>query len=132
MSPPTLVGLAMKSTAPISSASSVISAPAWVNVEIITTGIGRSAMMRRRNDTPSMWGISTSSVTTSGLSALILSRAMSGSGAVPITLISGSASSSVDSNCRMTAESSTTRTFTGEDIGSNPVIQIVQSCRWAW
>ena len=95
MSPPGVAGLAMKSTAPISSASSVISAPACVNVEIITTGIGRSVMILRRNDTPSMCGISTSSVTTSGLSALILSRATIGSGAVPTTLISGSASSSV-------------------------------------
>ena len=66
----------MKSTAPISSASSVISAPACVSVEIMTTGIGRSAMILRRNDTPSMCGISTSSVITSGLSALMWSRAI--------------------------------------------------------
>ena len=66
----------MKSTAPISSASSVTSAPACVSVEIMTTGIGRSVMILRRNVTPSMCGISTSSVMTSGLSALMRSRAI--------------------------------------------------------
>ena len=91
----------------------MISAPAWVSVEIMMTGIGRSVMILRRNVTPSMCGISTSSVMTSGLSALIRSRATWGSGAVPTTSISGSADSNVDSNCRITAESSTINTRTG-------------------
>ena len=72
--------MATKSTAPISSASSVTSVPACVRVETMTTGIGRSVMILRRNVTPSMRGISTSSVMTSGLSALMRSRATNGSG----------------------------------------------------
>ncbi len=108
-----LVGLETKSTAPISSASSVISAPAWVSVEIITTGVGRKVMILRRKVTPSMCGISTSSVTTSGLSSLMRSRATCGSGAVPTTSISGSADNNVESSFRMTAESSTMSTRTG-------------------
>src|SRR4029077_11836550 len=66
-----LVGLATKSTAPISSALIVTSALAWVNDEIMTTGSGLSSMTLRRKDKPSMRGISTSSVMTSGLSSLI-------------------------------------------------------------
>ncbi len=68
------VGLATKSTAPISSAWMVTSALACVSVETITTGSGCSAMILRRNDRPSIRGISTSSVMTSGLSDLIMSR----------------------------------------------------------
>ena len=57
------------------SASSVISAPASVSDDTITTGIGRRRIRLRRKVTPSMRGISTSSVSTSGFSVLIFSRA---------------------------------------------------------
>src|SRR4029077_4234953 len=67
----------------------------------------------RRNVTPSMFGISTSSVMTSGLSSLMRSRELSGSLAVPTTSISGSDDSKLDSSCRISAESSTMRTRIG-------------------
>ena len=47
----------------------------WVRVDTMITGIGRSRMIFSRNSMPFMFGISTSSVITSGLSALIVSRA---------------------------------------------------------
>ena len=43
----------------------------WVRVETMITGIGRSRMIFSRNSRPFMFGISMSSVMTSGLSALI-------------------------------------------------------------
>ena len=60
---------------------------------------------------PSMPGISTSSVSTSGLSALIFSRAISGLTAAPTTSMAGSSARMADSNWRMSAESSTTSTL---------------------
>ena len=63
---------------------------AWVRVETMTTGMGRSRIIFSRNSSPFMLGISTSSVRTSGFSSLILARASSGSAAVPTTAISGS------------------------------------------
>ena len=60
------LGLAMKSTAPSSIASSVASAPSSVSAEIITTGRGNSIMIWPRQVSPSMPGIWTSSVTTAG------------------------------------------------------------------
>ena len=69
------LGLETKSIAPSSSARSVTSAPFSVSEDTITTGIGCRRMRLARNVTPSMRGISTSSVSTSGLRALILSRA---------------------------------------------------------
>jgi len=72
---PEAPGLVTKSTAPISSASSVTCAPSPVATEIITTGVGRSRIRLRRNLIPSIPGIDTSSVTTSGLSVRIFSRA---------------------------------------------------------
>src|ERR1700733_508493 len=104
------VGLATKSTAPKLSASSATVAPFCVREEHITTGMGRSRMRLRKNARPSMRGISTSSVSTSGLSNLIFSRATYGSGAVPMTSMSGSEFRISVSSWRMTAESSTTRT----------------------
>ncbi len=53
-------------------------------------------MILRRKVMPSMFGISTSSVTTSGFSVLMRSRAIYGSPAVPTTSISGSDDSNVD------------------------------------
>ena len=65
-------------------------APRAVRLETMTTGIGRSRIIFSRNSRPFIFGISTSSVITSGLSALIASRASSGSAASPTTSMSGS------------------------------------------
>ncbi len=62
---PTL-GLATKSMAPSSSARSVTSVPRSVSIDTITTGVGRSRISLARKSMPSMSGISTSSVITSG------------------------------------------------------------------
>ena len=59
-------GLGMTSTAPASSASSSVAEPASVSVEQMITGIGRCAMILRRKVMPSMRGISTSRMMTSG------------------------------------------------------------------
>src|SRR5690606_10794677 len=64
-----------------------------------------------RKEMPSMFGISTSSVSTSGFSSLIMVRAISGSGAAPTTSISGSLASAEVSSWRISALSSTTRTL---------------------
>jgi len=68
-----------------------------VSVETMITGIGRRVMIYAGKSRHPWFGISTSSVTTSGLSALICSRASYGSPAVPTTSISGSSDSSMDS-----------------------------------
>ena len=76
----------------------------------MTTGIGRCDMILRRKVMPSMRGISTSSVMTSGSSSWIFFAAMKGSDAAPITSISGSSSSTRVSAWRTLAESSMMRT----------------------
>ncbi len=76
----------------------------------MTTGMGCPRMSFSRKVSPSIFGISTSSVSTSGFKALIFSRAMYGSGADPITSISGSLARSAVSTCRIKAESSTIST----------------------
>ena len=106
-----ILGLVTKSVAPNSSARMVISEPRSVSVETITTGIGRKRIKRSRKSKPSILGISTSSVSTSGLSCLIISRAMSGSGAAPTTSMSFWLLMISVSKLRMSAESSITRTF---------------------
>jgi len=103
-------GLATKSTAPISRARSVVSAPCSVRVDTITTGIGRRRISRERNSSPSILGISTSSVMTSGLSSRIISRACSGSLAAPMHTMSGCLLMISVSRLRTSAESSTTTT----------------------
>ena len=103
-------GLATKSTAPSSSARNVTSAPRSVKVETITTGMGRSRISLPRKSMPSMRGISTSSVMTSGLSARIISRATSGSLAAPMQHMSLWRLMISASRLRTSAESSTTRT----------------------
>ncbi len=103
-------GLATKSTAPSSSAFIVTSAPRSVSVEIITTGIGRKRIRRPRKSMPSIRGISTSSVMTSGLSSRIISRATKGSLAVPMHSMSRCRLMISDSRLRTSAESSTTIT----------------------
>ena len=70
-----IFGLATKSMAPSSSARSVTSAPRSVSVDTITTGIGRRRISLERKSMPSMRGISTSSVITSGSRVRIISRA---------------------------------------------------------
>ena len=88
----------------------VTSAPRSVRVEIITTGMGRNRIKRPRKSIPSMRGISTSRVMTSGLSSRIISRATSGSLAVPMHSISRCRLMISDSRLRTSAESSTTIT----------------------
>jgi hypothetical protein len=104
-------GLATKSIAPISSARMVISAPFSVRVETITTGMGRKRIRRDRKSRPSMRGISTSNVMTSGLSSRIISRATSGSLAAPTHSMSGCLLMISVSRLRTNAESSTTITL---------------------
>ncbi len=62
------LGLRMMSTAPASSACINVCVPSSVSDEHITTGMGRWLMILRRKEMPSMRGISTSSVMTSGTS----------------------------------------------------------------
>src|SRR4051812_40082369 len=75
-----------------------------------TTGMGWNCISLLRKVRPSMRGISISSVSTSGWSARILSRATYGSGAVPATSMSGSPESASDRILRTMAESSTIST----------------------
>jgi hypothetical protein len=96
--------------APSSSARSVTSAPRSVSVETITTGIGRRRISLARKSMPSMRGISTSSVITSGLRLRIISRATSGSAAAPMHSMSGWRLMISASRPRTSAESSTTTT----------------------
>ena len=69
-----IFGLRITSTAPASSACIRVSEPASVSEEHITTGIGCWAISLRRKVMPSMRGISTSSVMTSGTSFLDRAR----------------------------------------------------------
>jgi hypothetical protein len=104
------LGLATKSIAPSSSARIVVSAPRSVSVDTITTGIGRRRIRRSRKSRPSIFGISTSSVSTSGFIARIISRATSGSGAEPIASMSVCLLMISVSRLRTRAESSITST----------------------
>ena len=77
------------------------------------TGMGCCAMILRRNVSPSMRGISISSVITSGTRSPMRSAAATyGSHAVAITSIIGSVDRTWLSVCRTSAESSTMRTRT--------------------
>ncbi|CFN82244.1 Uncharacterised protein [Bordetella pertussis] len=105
------LGLVTKSIAPSSSARSVISPPRSVSDDTITTGMGRSRISFSRKSRPSMRGISTSSVSTSGLCFLISSRATSGSGAVATTSMSGWLLMISVIRPRTSAESSTHKTL---------------------
>ena len=104
------LGFVTKSTAPSSRARNVVAHPASVRDDTITTGMGCARMSFSRKASPSMRGISTSRVSTSGLSRRILSRATYGSEATPTTSMDGSRASKVDRTCRMRAESSTIST----------------------
>ena len=103
-------GFWMTSTAPYSSARSTVSAPFFASAEQTRTGIGWSAMICCRNVRPSTCGISMSSTMTSGRRCFILPIAISGCAAVS-TWMPISRDSTVVMTCRMTAESSTTNTF---------------------
>ena len=103
-------GLATQSKAPSSSACKDASAPRPVSVETMTTGIGRRRMIFSRNSRPFMAGISTSSVTTSGFSALMAWRASAEEAACPTTSMPGSRRKVAVTKPRMVAESSTTST----------------------
>src|SRR5699024_12612251 len=80
-------GLVTKSIAPNSKARKVMSEWRSVKDETITTGIGRKRIKRSKKSSPSMRGISTSKVNTSGAYCLISSLAIKGSGAVATTSI---------------------------------------------
>src|SRR3990167_3021745 len=103
-------GLATKSTAPNSNAFIVTSAPRSVSVEIITTGMGRNRIKRPKKSRPSIFGISISSVMTSGSNSRIISRATSGSFAAPTHCISACLLMISANKLRTRAESSTTTT----------------------
>src|SRR5690606_38344072 len=96
--------------APSSSARNVVSPPRSVSDDTITTGIGRSRMSFSRKSSPSIRGISTSRVSTSGLCCLISSRATSGSGATATTSMSSWLSMISVIRLRTSAESSTHNT----------------------
>ena len=106
-----LLGFPTTSTAPSSNALMLASAPALVRVEIITTGIGRNCMIRRKNSKPSICGISMSSVNTSGCNCLIFSRASIGSSASPTTSNNGCDERISRNIRRINMESSTISTF---------------------
>jgi hypothetical protein len=105
-----IFGLRMMSTAPASRAWSRVSDPASTSDEHITTGIGCWAISLRRKVMPSMRGISTSRVMTSGISSRMRLAATNGSEATPITSICGSDSSTAARVWRTVAESSMIRT----------------------
>ena len=80
-----IFGLVMMLRAPAANACMVVSAPCSVNEEHTTTGVGRVPMTCLRKEIPSMRGISTSNVMTSGHSFFMCSMANSGSDATPMT-----------------------------------------------
>ena len=107
---PCTLDLSTKSRAPSSRPRRVTSAPSLVSEESSSTGVGHSLMMRRSASRPSMRGILTSSVTTSGRSASAFSSPSWPSTAVPTTSMSGAPPSIRVRALRTKAESSTTST----------------------
>jgi hypothetical protein len=103
--------LVTNSTAPSSSARKVTSEPVSVNDEIITTGIGFARISLSRNSRPFIFGISTSSVMTSGLRSRIMSRASNASAAQPTTSMSSCSLRMSVRTSRIMRESSTMRTL---------------------
>ncbi len=104
-------GFATKSNAPRSSAFIVIFAFLFVYPLNITTGIGSFSIMRSTAVMPSIFGISTSIVMTSGCSESAFFTASSPSLATPTTSISSSLLSMSEISTRINAESSTTSTL---------------------
>jgi len=107
-----------KSTAPASRASNVDLAPSVVNEENIKIAVGLAVMIFRVAVIPSITGISTSMVITSGFRRAALLTASIPFSALSMTLISGSDSNISVTRRRKKRESSTTNTRT--DI-SNPL-----------
>ena len=70
------LGFVTKSTAPSSNARIAVWQPFSVREETMTTGIGLARISFSRNASPSIRGISTSKVSTSGCRLLIFSQAM--------------------------------------------------------
>ena len=85
-----ILGFATKSIAPNSSDLNVASAPFSVSVEIMTTGVGLAFISTSRKRNPSTFGISISSVITSGDFSKTSFFATKASGAAPTKAISGS------------------------------------------
>ena len=104
-------GFGTKSTAPISRALNVASAPYWVRTLIMTTGFGLVLTISLSAASPSMMGISISMVITSGLSCWFLITADLPLLAVPTTSIIGSLSRISPITFLKRAESSTIRTL---------------------
>src|SRR6266404_2269529 len=104
------VGLHTKSNAPFSSACIVRAAPRVVSELSMTTGVRCRETISASAVSPSIRGMSTSRVTTSGFSCSTLASAKHPSIAVAITSVSGSLSRILEINLRISAESSTTRT----------------------
>src|SRR5258706_9257564 len=98
-------------TAPAARACIVVSAPATVSVEQMTTGVGRSDMIFLRKVMPSMRGISTSKTTTSGQLLRMRCIAKIGSATAARPSIDLSLASAPEITWRTTAESSTTITL---------------------
>jgi hypothetical protein len=103
-------GFVTKSTAPSSKHRSVTSAPSLVRLLSISTGVGCSCIRRWSIVTPSMTGISTSSVMTSGLSCRAISSPSCPFFAAPTTSSSASCCSRSVIIRRINIESSTTST----------------------
>src|SRR5262245_39246946 len=89
------------------------------------TGVGCRAINRRRNEKPSIFGISRSSVMTSGASWKAIFRPSSPSPARPTTWNPGTPSSKAVMVWRLNAESSTTRMRMGLSIYGLSVNHIV-------
>ena len=102
--------------APDRKASMLAVDPLLVSELTMMTGSGWCSISLRRNVSPSMRGISMSSVTTSGSCCRIRSRAMNGSAAVPTTSRSRSSRIASASIFRTMAESSTISTRSGRVI----------------
>ena len=100
------LGLATTSIAPRLRACNDVLEPSSVSVEHMTTGVGRSVMIFFKKVMPSMRGISTSRVMTSGQSFSIFAWVNIGSWAEPITSMPVTPSSISVSTFLTTAESS--------------------------
>jgi hypothetical protein len=106
-----LLGFDTKSTAPYSKDFTARSASILPIAVSITTGTGVFAIMQHKAVNPSILGISTSMVTTSGLSFFVFSTASLPSLAVPTTRMFDAEFSISDTIRLISDESSTTSTF---------------------
>jgi hypothetical protein len=102
-----VVGFSIKSIAPAFSASNTLA----VTELSITTGKGYCGISLCKNVIPSIFGISISKVSTSGLYLIIFSFASYGSAAVPTTIKFGSSSNPFFNNSLINNESSIINTL---------------------